>query len=156
MEDRVEGGSGRAIASWAWTSPNSTAVACRASTRGFPPTERRARDSFPAGGARWHRPARPSPGAGTGRGRAPGTSPGRPARDLDRALRTPRRSGSACGSKFRNRDGNERIMLEACCYGVRDTSHKRIWMPEPIKQLESYELTARPMRMEDVPALHPL
>ena len=26
----------------------------------------------------------------------------------------------------------------------------------PIKQLESYELTARPMRMEDVPALHPL
>jgi predicted N-acetyltransferase YhbS len=29
-------------------------------------------------------------------------------------------------------------------------------VPEPIKQLESYELTARPMRMEDVPALHPL
>ena len=27
---------------------------------------------------------------------------------------------------------------------------------EPVKQLESYELTARPMRMEDVPALHPL
>ena len=47
-------------------------------------------------------------------------------------------------------------MLETCWYGVRDTSHERIWMPEPIKQLESYELTARPMRMEDVPALHPL
>ena len=32
-----------------------------------------------------------------------------------------------------------------------------MWMaPKPIKQLESYELTARPMRMEDVPALHPL
>jgi predicted N-acetyltransferase YhbS len=32
-----------------------------------------------------------------------------------------------------------------------------MWMaPEPIKQLDSYELTARPMRMEDVPALHPL
>jgi len=28
--------------------------------------------------------------------------------------------------------------------------------PEPIKQLESYELTARPMGMEDVPALHAL
>jgi hypothetical protein len=27
---------------------------------------------------------------------------------------------------------------------------------EPIKQLETYELTARPMRMEDVPALHAL
>jgi GNAT superfamily N-acetyltransferase len=29
-------------------------------------------------------------------------------------------------------------------------------VPEPIKQLESYELTARPMGMEDVPALHAL
>jgi hypothetical protein len=28
--------------------------------------------------------------------------------------------------------------------------------PDPIKQLESYELTARPMEMEDVPALHAL
>jgi GNAT superfamily N-acetyltransferase len=28
--------------------------------------------------------------------------------------------------------------------------------PKPIKQLESYELVARPMEMKDVPALHPL
>ena len=28
--------------------------------------------------------------------------------------------------------------------------------PDPIKQLETYELTARPMQMEDVPALHAL
>ncbi|HZB61767.1 MAG TPA: hypothetical protein VE423_03760, partial [Microvirga sp.] len=28
--------------------------------------------------------------------------------------------------------------------------------PDPIKQLESYELTARSMEMEDVPALHAL
>ena len=27
---------------------------------------------------------------------------------------------------------------------------------EPVKQLDSYELTARPMAMDDIPALHPL
>ena len=29
-------------------------------------------------------------------------------------------------------------------------------VPDPIKQLESYELTARPMGMQDIPALHAL
>jgi GNAT superfamily N-acetyltransferase len=48
-------------------------------------------------------------------------------------------------------------MLEACCYDVWDTAASESGMkPNPIKQLESYEVTARPMTMQDVPALHVL
>jgi len=40
---------------------------------------------------------------------------------------------------------------------VWDASCEWMRMPtEPVKQLDSYELTARPMRLEDVPALHAL